>query len=117
MKQNDIRDTQVSLLGSYNYENLFNVYLDEESRYFYNILQNIHFPANLDRTIFTTVRPNPKDLLPQLSYRVYSVVNLWWLIAGVNDIYNPLEPLDPETPLKIIDASYVESILNTIRGS
>lgn len=117
MKQNEIRDSQVRLLGTYNYENLFNVYQDEEGRYFYNLLQNISFPTSLDRTIYSTVRANPGELLPQLSFRVYNVVNLWWLIAGVNDIYNPLEPLDPDVRLKIIDASYIESILNTIKGA
>jgi len=40
MKQNQI--DSLPLLNSTNYENIFNVYQDEDSRYYYNLLQTAH---------------------------------------------------------------------------
>lgn len=117
MKQNNIDDIVVPLLGSYNLENAFNVYQDQDSRYFYNLLQNIYFPDGLDPSVFSVEYPHPGELLPQLSYRMYNVVNLWWVIAHINNIDNPLEPLDPSTRVKILNPSVITDILNTIKGS
>ena len=115
MKQNDIKDNAVRILGTYQYENAFNVYLDSDDRYFYNLLKNIYIPDDISSDLYTTVEPLPGELLPQLSYRVYNTVNLWWLIAKTNNISNPLEPLTTNTNLKIIRKSIVSNILETIK--
>ena len=95
MKQNELNDDSIRLLGAYNFENVFNVYTDSDDRYYYNLLKNVHFPDDLSPSVFSTVNPLPGELLPQLAHRVYNNVTLWWVIAKVNKINNPLEPLDP----------------------
>lgn len=114
MKQNEITDTEVPLLGNYYYENAFNVYL-KDGMYFYNLIKNISFPEILADGVYDIVFPRNKELLPQLSYRVYNVTNLWWLIASVNNILNPLEFLDASTKLKIIKPNFVPGILSKIK--
>jgi len=116
MKQNEIKDNQVPVLGTYNYEHLFNVYIDEQGMYFYNLLKNVYFPKEMRSDVYTTIFPNPNEFLPQLSYRLYKNVNLWWVIAGINNINNPLEPLDPTVKLKIISSAAILNILNSIEG-
>lgn len=114
-KQNDIKDNDIPLIGSYNYENMFNVYIDDDGVYFYNILKNLYFPEEMSPSLFTTIQPLPGELLPQLSYRLYKVVNLWWLIAGVNDIKNPLEPLNADDTLKVVSSPVIRTVLNQIK--
>lgn len=115
MTQNDIKDPRIKLLGTYNYEQIFNVYKDENQMYFYNLLKNLHFPDEISSRYLQVVIPRPGELLPQLSYRVYDIVNLWWVIAGMNNIFNPLEPLNPEEPLTILTAEGVRVVLSQIK--
>ena len=115
MKQNELKDNSIPVLGSYNYENLFNVYRDEDGYYFYTLLKNVYFPSDMAPSLYAEVTPFPNELLPQLSYRLYNVTNLWWLIASMNRIDNPLEPLNPEVPLKVVGNDIIRSILTTIR--
>ncbi len=117
MKQNDINDNNVRVLNSYNYAQGFNVYQDQDGFYYYNLLKNVTFPENIASNLFTLVRPRPQELLPQFSYRVYDVVDLWWLIAKVNNIDNPLETLNPEIPLKVIIPGNIPLIINSLVGS
>jgi hypothetical protein len=114
MKQNKIQDSTVPTLNSYAYENLFNVY-EEDGYYYYNLLKNIKLPDDLGPSFYSLTRPYPGELLPQISYRVYKEVNLWWAIALANNINNPLEKLNPETPLKILTPSLINNIISTIR--
>lgn len=114
MKHNDIKDKKVPILGSYNYENTFNVYLDE-GMYYYNLLKNVSFPEILADGVYDVIFPRNSELLPQLSYRMYNVTNLWWLIASVNNILNPLEPLDASQKIKVIKPNYVSGILTKLK--
>jgi len=114
MKQNEIQDNLVPVLNSYNYAQAFDVYLNEDGYYYYNLLRNIRFPQDLSKDVYSLVRPLPGELLPQMSYRIYKQVELWWVIAIANQIDNPLEPLSADTPLKIIKSGSVINVLNTI---
>lgn len=113
MKQNEIQDNSVSTLNSYQFENTFNVY-EADGFYFYNLLKNVSFPDNLSVGVYNVVRPFPNELLPSLSYRVYNTTSLWWVIALANNITNPLESLNPEDRLKIINTNYIQTILSKI---
>ena len=114
MKQNQIKDSNIKVLGSYNYENIFNVYKDEGGKYFYNLHRNLSFPKEIQSNYLYTLFPIHNELLPQLSYRIYGVVNLWWVIAGLNNIQNPLEPLNAEIPLTILTNPAIKIILTEI---
>lgn len=111
MKQNEIPDTSVTQLRTSNVANIFNVYLDQNGRYFYNLLNTVVIPENIGRSLYTAVFPLPGEYLPQLSYRVYKTIDLAWLIAETNKITNMLEPLDPSTPVRILNDDVVRDIL------
>ena len=113
VKQNEIQSNEVDTLNSYNLAQAFNVYLSDD-QYFYNLLKNISFPEDISSGLFRLVRPRPNELLPQLAFRTYRISDLWWLIAKVNNINNPLEPLDPEVELKILTNAGVTFVLNSI---
>ena len=42
-------------------ENIFNVYIDENNMYFYNILKSVYFPENMDPAYYTTYIVEPKE--------------------------------------------------------
>jgi len=115
MKQNQIKDSNIKLLGTYNYEQMFNVYKDDNDFYYYNLLKNLTFPEEIESRFLRVALARPGELLPQLSFRLYGVVNLWWTIAGLNNILNPLEPLDPEIPLTVLTNEGIRVVLAQIK--
>jgi nucleoid-associated protein YgaU len=110
--QNDIPN--LPNLPQSRYENIFNVYQDENKNYFYNLLQTVVIPNNLPANYFTTYRVTYGDTLPFISYKVYGRTDLWWLIAKVNNITNPTIELEPITTLKVIVPNIVSTILAQI---
>lgn len=117
MKQNEIPDKIVSQLRSTNIANIFNVYLNDEGRYMYNILNGIHIPVELGKTLYRAVFPLQGEYLPQLSYRMYRTIDLAWLIAETNKIYNMLEPLNPSISVRILNDDIVRDILLQLKTS
>ncbi len=114
MKQNQIED--LPKLDDENYENIFNVYVDSDGRYFYNLLQSISFPQNLPINLFETYNIKPKDTWPYISYKTLGTPNLWWLILHANGIINPTEQPVSGTILKIPVQEVVKEILFQLRN-
>jgi nucleoid-associated protein YgaU len=112
MKQNNIQD--LPLLNPTNFENIFNVYQDSDSKYFYNILQTIALPTGLPDGYFNTYTTVPQDTWPYISYKVYGRIDLWWLIAQFNGIVNPTTPIDTGIKLRIPTISVVNAIIDSI---
>lgn len=115
MKQNQIPDSTVTKLKSTNFANIFNIYLNEDNRYIYNLLNTVTIPDALNRTLYDVIYPLPKEYLTQFSFRVYKTIDLAWLIAETNNITNMLEPLDPSKPLRVLNDVVVRDILLKIR--
>lgn len=88
MRQNEIQD--LSKLSLENYENIFNVYQDENGMYYYNLLNSVQFPPNLPATLFNKYIVKPGDTWPFISYKTYKNPNLWWIIILANNIQNPV---------------------------
>lgn len=97
MKQNSIKD--LPNLRPDCYENIFNVYVDTNSLYFYNILQTISFPDNLPSGYYKEYNIVYGDTWPLISYKNYNTPNLWWLILLANKINNPT--IQPQVGQKI----------------
>lgn len=112
MNQNFFND--LPSLTQDRYENIFNVYSDENSYYYYNLLQTISFPDNLPDSLFTTYITVPNDTLPFISYKHFSTINLWWIICLANNITNPVDPLASGQVLKIPNTNVVREILKQI---
>jgi len=104
-------------LSKYNYENIFRLYKTNNNQYYYNLLQSIYIDGEIDKTkvFYITV----KEQLPWsiISYNAYGTVFLWWLIALVNNIFNPIVSPKPGTVLKVIRPQYLTVVLDEINRS
>jgi hypothetical protein len=112
MYQNNI--SELPVLPNESFENIFNVYQDENKKYYYNLLQTIQFPANLPSALFDNYLVQYGDTWPTISYKAYGDIKLWWVVALANNIINPIEGLTPNKPLKIPKPGVVEEILTQI---
>lgn len=112
MYQNYIKD--LPNLTQDRYENIFNIYLDEDNRYFYNLLQSVILPSNLPESLFDTYTVVPGDTLPFISYKNYRTINLWWMICIANNVVNPTTPFEAGTTLKIPKETIVREVLRQI---
>ena len=108
MRQNSIKE--LPELRNDDYANIFNIYTDEDSKYFYNLLQTAAIPNNLPVSFYDSYNVTYNDTWPFISYKLYNTPNLWWVIASVNNITNPLEKLVPGTQIKYLKAEYVSLI-------
>lgn len=109
MKQNQISD--LPTLRAENFENIFNVYKDENGMYFYNLLQTIVFPQNLPLNLFDPYNIKYGDTWPTISYKTLNNTNLWWIILLANNISNAVLPPVPGTIIKIPKPSVVKEVL------
>jgi len=110
MKQNQI--TELPKLKPENMENIFNVQKNTDNKYFYNLLQTIELPDNLPEGYYNTYTVKYQDTWPTISYTAYNTPNLWWLIAGANNIMDPTSIPTPGTKLKIYKPDIVSLILD-----
>lgn len=109
MKQNSI--LSLPRLTNENYENIFDVFTDEDDRYFYNLLQTISFPQNLPEGYFDSYSITYGDTWPFISYKAYNTPNVWWVILLANNIKNPITTLIPGTTIKLPKMQLVKIIL------
>jgi hypothetical protein len=112
MNQNTITD--LPNLRRENYENIFNVYTEDDGHYFYNLLQAVVIPSNLPRGYFYTYDVTYDDTWPYISYKNYNTPNLWWVILSVNNIIDPTTMPTPGTKIDILKVDVVKDILSQI---
>lgn len=91
VKQNKISDLAIGELSRNVYENIFNVNLINKengsfstSHYFYNTLNKVSIPEDIDSNIIDTITLNYDTAWTTLSYKVYNTIELWWLIVLIN---------------------------------
>lgn len=108
MKQNNIKE--LPKLTTENYENIFDVFTDENDRYYYNLLQTISFP-NLPDGYFDAYNITYGDTWPFISYKIYNTPNIWWILLLANNIQNPVKSLVPGTTIKAPKINIVKIIL------
>jgi hypothetical protein len=113
MYQNKIKE--LPKLNIDNLENIFQVYTDNNNRYYYNLLQTVNIPQNLPPGYFDIYIVKYNDTWPLVSYNVYETPNLWWIIVSVNNISNPtIQPIQGTT-LKVLKPSLVRNVLTEIK--
>ena len=94
------------------YENIFKLGVDNTHPY-YNILKTITVPTDLNEDLFFEIAPLPNDTWTNISYIYYNTINLWWLIAILNNVFNPFEM---PSKLKILKPEYLDDVLGTIQS-
>jgi len=112
MYQNLIPD--IPKLRNEDYANIFNVYTDEDNRYYYNLLQTVVIPDSLPANFYEYYSVTYEDTWPLISYKAYNTPNLWWLILTVNGIDNPIESLEPGKTIKYLKTEYASLIINQL---
>jgi LysM repeat protein len=112
MLQNSVPD--LPNLAEDRYENIFNVYQDEDNYYYYNLLQTVKIPTNLPSSLFTQYNVSPGDTLPFISYKLFGTINLWWIICHLNNIEDPTQILQPGSTLNIPNSNIIQEILTQI---
>ena len=73
MKQNNLSDINYKLSNQH-YENIFNVYEDENLGYFYNLLKTVNFPKELRSDSYNIY------IIQQLGLFLYTRHNLFYTI-------------------------------------
>lgn len=109
---NDI--PELGRINSNRYENLFKIGRNN-NYYFYNILKSVVFPPDIDPELYTEQIINSRRPYTTLSFQIYGVQDLWWLLCLVNNIRNPVQVITPGTKLKIIKPQYVEDVVKQIQ--
>ena len=102
------------ILGNNRYENIFNLYVNDDDKFFYNLKKSINFPSNVDERIidsFTLDRNVPWTII---SYNIYGTIFLWWSITELNKISNPVIMPEIGTIIKYIKPSYIQELLSQI---
>ena len=104
-------------LNDLRYENIFRVYQTNQNQYYYNILNTIYLPEQIDSTKTYTITVKQNMPWTMISYNAYQTIELWWLICLVNKIYNPIKNPSTGTTLQIVQPQYVRQILDEIKAA
>lgn len=104
-------------LNEYQYENFLRMYLTEDYQYYFNLQSfAVYFLDELDPSTYYEIQINKSSPWTAISYNEYRNINLWWLIALVNKVYNPLEFPETGSKLKILYPEYVKTVITKINN-
>lgn len=112
-KQNSI--SNLPQLKNTRYENIFKLYKTDNQQYYYNLLQSIYLPENIDDNYVFYQQINNKTPWTIISFNAYKTIDLWWLICLANKIYNPIKFPEAGSVVKVVKPQYVSTILNEIK--
>ena len=111
--QNNITD--MPRLAPTRYENIFKMYKTIYNQYYYNILNTIQLPDDLNPSLYYNTQVSQKMPWTMISFNEYQTMDLWWLICLANKIDNPLKLAEIGTNLKIIRTEFLKFILDEIK--
>ena len=121
MKQFEI--SELDKLSALSFANIFSV--NDEPKLgatykTYNINRTVNFldldnSSTLNNALFIPYKVLANDNWTIISFKFYQTIELWWLIAKVNNIANPTEDPIVGTTIKILTSDVVNQILSVIR--
>jgi hypothetical protein len=108
--------SELPTLPEVRYENIFRMYATEQHQYYYNLLKGLYIDGEVDTTKIFYMPV--KEFLPwsTISYNAYGTIELWWLIALINNIDNPIKTPAIGTVLKVVRPEYLPQILAEIKN-
>lgn len=109
---------QLDTLSNELYENIFKVSIvdnKDKSFYFYNILNTVIFPDNIDKDIFDIKILNVDTPWTTLSYQIYGSISLWWVIFLLNKP-NYIFLAKAGRQYKYIKPEYIEFVLENLKN-
>ena len=104
-------------LNSYRYERIFKLYTTDQNQYYYNLLQSIYLPDQIDDSKVFHLTVSQHMPWTMISFNAYGNIELWWLIMLTNKIYNPIQNPELGSVLKLIKPEYVPDILKEISSA
>lgn len=99
-------------LTDYRYENIFKMYQQGDGGYYYNILNKVTIPDNIDKSVYYTTIINERTPWTTVSYTAYGTIDLWWLIVILNKIKDPTQV--PSGTIKILKPEYIRPVISEI---
>lgn len=105
-------------ISNQRYESIFKIYdvEDTDSNYrFYNILNKVTIPDDIDESLLGTISLNVKIPWTILSYRLYKTQFLWWLVFLLNKPKN-IFYADSGIEYKYILPQNIGTVLDTIES-
>jgi hypothetical protein len=97
------------------YENIFKVYQTQDQYYFYNILNSIVLPENIDERIIDKIKLSKRLPWTTFSYQLYETQHLWWLLFILNKP-KTIFYAEPGIEYKYINGAQIENILQSIES-
>ena len=116
MKQFEIEN----FVTSYNdLGNFFNVYTDENGKYYFSILKSVNFQNinSIAPGYYNEYVVKENDAWTTISYNLYGDINLWWIICKFNGIMNPIDLPTAGITLRVPTPELVKTIVDQMRNS
>lgn len=119
MKLREMEDIQIKdreWLKITDLENIFDVHIDKNGNYFYNINNSLYI--NVDENILNEYICSCSMHWPLISYKIYSTTRLAWLLMKLNnveckDIFKKKEAGDK---IKYLPKEYATNIVENINN-
>ena len=103
------------------YENIFKVYTQPTNGkqfYFFNLLNKIEFPTNMNSDFFDLYTVEGRQPLTTVSYHLYETMHNWWMLYLANkDILNHPFYLDGGTQIKYVKPEFTGFIFNEMTNA
>ena len=105
-------------VGSDYYENIFNVYEDDDtSMYYFNINRKVVFDTTgINEEYVDYIYIDAPIPLTTLSYRLFNTMHLWWLIVVMNNL-NPIDVPTPGSVYIVPKKQYLSTIIQGVKSS
>jgi nucleoid-associated protein YgaU len=113
-------DNYKNYITNYDLANMFNVYTDNKLGPLYktyNLNRSITIKGigNIPATSITTYKVKESDTLNKISFDLYGTIELWWLLAKINNIKDACINLQPGWVLYTLNKSVVNQILIALK--
>ena len=98
---------------------LFNILLDDDRvTKFMNIFRVARLNTDILQSVlfFDTYEVSSDEFWDNISWEIYKIPQLWWIIGLMNNTVNPFEELDPGELLTILKEQYVYALTKDLEN-
>lgn len=96
-------------------ENLFEVSLDANGNYFFNLTETVQFDDDIPAELLGKFIVQGRLSWHNISYQIYGTTNLWWAILAINKTYSPMVLPEVGSAIYFIEKSTLISILDKLK--
>lgn len=105
---------KLSNIPASRYENILRMYTTPDNQYYYNLIQSISIDGAIDKTKIFYMPVKQSLPWSVISYNAYGTTELWWLIALINNVNNPVKQPDVGSVLQVIRPEFVNAVIDEI---